>query len=65
MRISETATRGLQPIDLKSARESAVEDGLEKMFGLALGFALLRAQALETTDDVGEFLLDRQTYIWN
>ncbi len=27
------------------------------MFGLALGFALLRAQALETTHDIGKFPL--------
>ena len=39
--------------------KGAVEEGLEKMLGLALGFALLRAQVLETQDDGGEFLLER------
>ena len=37
-----------------------MKQGLEKMFGLALGFALLRAQALESSDDGGEFLLERE-----
>jgi hypothetical protein len=33
---------------------------LKKVLGLALGFARLRAQALETTNDPGEFLLERK-----
>jgi hypothetical protein len=37
-----------------------VKERLEKMLGLALGFVLLRAQSLESADDVGEFLLERK-----
>ena len=40
--------------------ERAVKESLEKMLGLALGFALLRAQPLESSDDLGEFLLERK-----
>ena len=32
-----------------------MEQGLKKMFGLARGFALLAADALEVLDDFGEF----------
>jgi len=39
-----------------------MEQDLEKMLGLALGFALLFAQTLESTDDVGEFLLERERW---
>src|SRR6266567_831814 len=45
--------------------ESAVEEGLEKMLGLALGFPLLRAQALEAADNSGEFLLKRSSRNWD
>src|SRR5260370_40770495 len=50
----------LQPIGLKSGVKGAVEERLEKMLGLALGFALLRAQATEALHDGAEFLLEWQ-----
>src|SRR5439155_18870686 len=43
-----------------SWRESTVKQSLEKMLGLALGFAMLRAQAYKSTDDGGEFFLERK-----
>ena len=42
-----------------------MKESLEKMLGLALGFALLGAQALETADDIGEFLLERKRGDWH
>ena len=42
-----------------------MKEGLEKMLGLALGFALLRAQTLEWVDDGGEFLLKRERRDWS
>ena len=38
-----------------------MKESLEKVLGLAFGFTLLPAQALETADDVGEFLLDEES----
>jgi hypothetical protein len=35
-----------------------MKESLEKMLGLALGFALLCAHALEASDGVNEFLLE-------
>ncbi len=40
--------------------EGLVEQGLEEVFGLAFGFALLGAEAFEPQDDFGEFMLERQ-----
>lgn len=37
--------------------EGAVEEGLEEVFGLAGGFALLAADTLKLLDDRGEFFL--------
>jgi len=47
-------------LQLATSIESAVEKGLEKMVGLAFGFALLRAQSLETPNNGGESLLERK-----
>jgi len=35
-----------------------MQQGLEEMFGMAPGFALLGAQPLESVNDVGELLLE-------
>jgi hypothetical protein len=42
---------------LQLAAEGAVEEGLEEVFGLAGGFALLPADTLKPLDDRGEFFL--------